>query len=105
MKRDSASRHDSSDAAPESASEAVLQAFLVMDIQAQTLWAQEVLQQVQDVRSGQQSQWEISMNAYHLRVTAQYVEISPLFPETDPAVQIDPGRFESALQAWIRSIG
>lgn len=80
-------------------------ACLVLDIQNAAGWARVVLSHIDKVIAGDDSQWDMGMNAYMLRVRAEESEILPVYEETgEVPVTVRTADLRTALLAWIARI-
>ena len=86
---------------PDDPAHAMLNAFLVMDIQRNPQWAGELAERIGAVKSGRLSSWERIGNAYRLELTADGALIEDLVEEDTPAQLIPLTEFSAAIDAWI----
>lgn len=76
-------------------------AYLTIDIQHSPKWVEELLQQIEWVKSGQISSWERTGNAYCLRIYSDHVEIEDDYAEeTGELLKISLDDFEAAVMSW-----
>lgn len=76
-------------------------AYLTIDIQQSSKWAEELIQQIKMVKSGQIPSWERTGNAYCLRIHPDYVEIEDDYSEGDAKLMKVTFRdFSMAVKAW-----
>ena len=83
----------------------MLGAFLVMDIQQNPEWAQELADRTADVRSGRLAEWERIGNAYRLELTNRGAMLEDLVDEDCPEQVIPLKEFSDAVHAWIEALG
>jgi hypothetical protein len=79
----------------------MLVAFLVMDIQRNPDWAQQLSDRIEEVKSGKLPVWERIGNAYRLEVSKKGALIEDLVDEDSPRLQITLEDFSKAVEAWI----
>ena len=77
--------------------------YLVMDIQHNIEWAQELLDRTKLVISGRLHDWERIGNAYRLAFTAKEALIEDLVDEESPVQTVALEDFKRAVEAWIDS--
>jgi len=76
-------------------------AFLTMDIQKSPIWIAELLQHLQDVKSGTLPSWERPGNAYCLYIYPDHVEIEDDYSdEAELKTRISFETFSAAAHAW-----
>jgi hypothetical protein len=81
----------------------MLAAYLVMDIQHNPEWANELADRVADVKSGKLSVWERIGNAYRLELVGRHALIEDLVDEDSPAQEVTLEDFSLAVNAWIKT--
>lgn len=81
-----------------------LVAFLVMDIQRSAEAARDLLNQVNSVVSGSNSQWERIGNAFHLVISAEGAVIEDVVDEERPTYRIPLEEFQQAVSAWMEYV-
>ena len=81
-----------------------LAAFLVMDIQHNADWAQELMDRCEQVIAGEIPSWERIGNAYRLELTAKGALIEDLFDDDYPIQTIALDDFRNAVAAWIKML-
>lgn len=83
----------------------LITAYLVIDIQKNPQWAEELLRKTREVKSGRIPSWERIGNAYWLRLFPDHVEIDEDYAEeSGEAVKISINDFEAAVAAWYESV-
>jgi len=76
-------------------------AYLTIDIQQSPKWAEELLQHIKMVKSGQMPLWERTGNAYSLRIYPNHVEIEDDYTEDNAKLlNVSLQDFEIAVIAW-----
>jgi hypothetical protein len=80
---------------------AMLTAYLVMDIQRNPEWADELADRIADVKSGKLPGWERIGNAYRLELVGRRALIEDLVDENSPAQEVTLDEFSLAVNAWI----
>jgi hypothetical protein len=75
-------------------------AFLLMDIQRNPQWAEELAERIEEVKSGRLSEWERIGNAYRLELTAKGALIEDLVDEDTPSQTVSLKEFAKAVDAW-----
>lgn len=79
----------------------LIAAYLTIDIQKSPKWTAELLQKIEDIKSGQISSWERTGNAYCLHLYPGHIEIEPDYAEVPgEPVKISFNDFETAVVAW-----
>jgi hypothetical protein len=81
----------------------MLFAYLVIDIQHNPEWANELVQRVADVKSGKLPAWERIGNAYRLELVGRCALIEDLVDEDIPAQKVTLEEFSQAVKAWIEA--
>jgi hypothetical protein len=81
----------------------MLMAFLVIDIQRNIEWAQELLDKIEDVISGKIQHWERIGNAYQINLTRNRARIEDLVDEDRPMQKVTLEDIRNAAKAWIDS--
>jgi len=79
----------------------MLAAFLVMDIQRNPEWADELAEKIEAVKTGRLSKWERIGNAYRLELTSETALIEDLVDEGAPAQAVSLNEVSAAVNAWI----
>ena len=79
----------------------MLTAYLVIDIQHNPEWANELADRVADVKSGKLPAWERIGNAYRLELVGRHALIEDLVDEDSPAQEVLLEDFSRAVNAWI----
>ena len=82
----------------------MLTAFLVMDIQHNAEWAQELLDRINQVKCGKYPDWERIGNAYRLELNAKEALIEDLVDEESPVQAVAIEDFRCAVEAWTTEI-
>lgn len=82
----------------------MLVAFLVMDIQRNSEWVNELAEQIDAVKSGRLPGWERIGNAYRLELTAKDALIEDLVDEGIHVQRICLKEFSQAVAAWINTL-
>ena len=82
----------------------MLVAFLVMDIQHNPEWADELADRIAEVKSGKLPLWERLGNAYRLELTGKGALIEDLVDEDSPEQMITLKDFSDAVGAWIEAL-
>ncbi len=76
-------------------------AYLTIDIQHSPKWTEELLQQIERVKSGQIPSWERTGNAYCLYLYPDHVEIEDDYAENSgELLKISFDDFEMAVKCW-----
>ena len=76
-------------------------AYLTIDIQHSPKWTEELLQQIERVKSGQIPSWERTGNAYWLHIYSDHVEIEDDYvEEAGELLKISLDDFEIAVKYW-----
>ncbi len=76
-------------------------AYLTIDIQHSPKWTEELLLQIERVKSGQIPSWERTGNAYCLHVYPDHVEIEDDYAEEEgELLKISLDDFEMAVKCW-----
>ncbi|SFW17564.1 hypothetical protein [Nitrosovibrio sp. Nv17] len=76
-------------------------AYLVVDIQKNLQWAEELLRKTRAVGAGEAPFWERMGNAYWLRLYPDHAEIEEDYAaEPGSATTVPLGEFEAAVVAW-----
>jgi len=81
----------------------MLVAFLVMDIQRNPDWAHQLVDQLEQVKTGKLPVWERLGNAYRLELSGKGALIEDLVDEDSAVQEITLKDFSKALEAWIKS--
>ena len=81
----------------------MLVAFLVMDIQRNPEWTHELVDRIEQVKTGKLPVWERIGNAYRLELTGKRALIEDLVDEDSPEQMITLNDFSNAVQAWIEA--
>ena len=82
----------------------MLVAFLVMDIQRNPEWTHELVDRIEQVKTGKLPVWERIGNAYRLELTGKRALIEDLVDEDSPEQMITLNDFSNAVQAWIEAL-
>ena len=77
-----------------------LAAFLVMDIQQSPDWAEDLLEQIEAIESGDLATWERIGNAFRLELSVQGATLEDLVDEAGSIQQVPLGEFRAAVLAW-----
>jgi hypothetical protein len=88
---------------PDDPAHDMLAAYLVIDIQRNPEWAEELADRIADVKSGKLPGWERIGNAYRLELAAGRALIEDLVDEDSPAQEITLEDFSRAVHAWIKA--
>ncbi|MDH5552151.1 MAG: YacL family protein [Nitrosomonas sp.] len=76
-------------------------AYLTIDIQQSPKWTEELLQQIELVKSGQIPSWERTGNAYYLHIYPDHVEIEDDYTEdNEKRLKVTFQDFSKAIKAW-----
>lgn len=76
-------------------------AYLTIDIQQSPRWTEELLQQIELVKSGQIPSWDRTGNAYYLHIYPDYVEIEDDYTEGgSKPLKVKFQDFLMAVKAW-----
>lgn len=89
---------------PDDPAHAMLNAFLVMDIQRNPQWAGELAERIRAVKSGRLSTWERIGNAYRLELTLKGALLEDLVDEDTTAQLVPLKEFSAAVDGWIETI-
>ena len=81
----------------------MLVAFLVMDIQRNPDWAHQLVDRLEQVKTGKLPVWERLGNAYRLELSGKGALIEDLVDEDSAVQEITLKDFSNALEAWIKS--
>ena len=82
----------------------MLISFLVIDIQRNPEWAQELLDKIEDVISGKIPHWERIGNGYQIIISKKGALIEDLVDDDGPAQQVTFEDLSKAVKAWIEAI-
>jgi len=82
----------------------MLAAFLVMDIQRNSEWANELAARINAVKSGRLSGWERVGNAYRLEFTATDAILEDLVDGDVQVQRISLNEFSRAVDAWVKTL-
>ena len=82
----------------------MLVAFLVMDIQRNPEWANELAEQINAVKSGRLAGWERIGNAYRLELTTKDAFLEDLVEDDNGGQRISLKEFSQAVDAWIQTL-
>jgi hypothetical protein len=82
----------------------MLVGFLVMDIQRNPEWANELAARIMEVKSGRLAGWERIGNAYRLELTGKNAFLEDLVDEDIRVQRISLKEFSQAVDAWIQTL-
>jgi hypothetical protein len=82
----------------------MLVGFLVMDIQRNSEWANELAAQINAVKSGRLPGWERIGNAYRLELTIKDAFLEDLVDAEIRVQRISLKEFSQAVDAWIKTL-
>ena len=89
---------------PDDPAHAIVAAYLIMDIQHNPEWADELANRIADVKAGKLPGWERIGNAYRLELIGRRAWIEDLVDEGSPAQEVTLDEFSLAVNAWIAAI-
>ena len=82
----------------------MLTAFLVVDIQRNSEWANGLIEKIRAVQSGKLVEWERIGNAFRLELSAKGALIEDVMDEDSPEQRVDLDEFSKAVEAWIADV-
>ena len=74
--------------------------FFESDIQSFEQWADEVISQIDAIKSGRQKNWSRTGNAYNLELTGDSATIECLWDESVPICRLTLGEFRDMAVGW-----
>ncbi len=79
----------------------LLAAYLVVDIQRNPEWANELVEKIRAVQTGKLKTWERIGNAFRLELSAKGALIEDVVDEDSPEQRVDLDEVSKAVEAWI----
>lgn len=82
----------------------MLAAYLVMDIQRNLEWANELAEKIKAVQSGKITEWERIGNAFRLHLTVSGALIEDLIDEDSSAQTVNLKEISEAAEVWLEDL-